>query len=200
MSLAHALHGREKGQNDKNECYTPEYAVEPLIPYLKKYILVNGKSPVIWEPTDPEGTRGITTALRKAGFKVVTTGLPDVSFYDVKEPLGDIVVTNPPYSGGNKERFLKKLFEWEIPWAMLLPLTCLEGKNRGKLWQKFGVELLVFDDRVNFIKPEYPKDNLLGDKNLKQRDRSGSCWFNTSWFCSGILPEKLIFTHLEKME
>jgi hypothetical protein len=42
--------------------------------------------------------------------------------------------------------------------------------------KRFGV--LVLDRRVEFTR--------------------GAVWFNTSWFCYGILPQQLIFAELEK--
>ena len=58
---------------------------------------------------------------------------------------------------------------------LLLPLTALEGKERTKLYRKYGIELIVLDKRINFMKEK---------KNV---------WFNTSWFCSGVCNEKLKF-------
>ncbi len=34
---------------------------------------------------------------------------------------------------------------------MLLPLTTLEGIERGRLFQKEDVQVLIFDRRINFI-------------------------------------------------
>lgn len=58
---------------------------------------------------------------------------------------------------------------------LLLPLTALEGKERGKLYREKGIELIVLDKRINFMKEK---------KNV---------WFNTSWFCYGICNKLLIF-------
>lgn len=62
---------------------------------------------------------------------------------------------------------------------MLLPITALEGKTRGAMFREHGIELMVFDGRVEFMK------------------KKGN-WFNTSWFCHKVLPEKLIFEELKK--
>ena len=63
---------------------------------------------------------------------------------------------------------------------MLMPLTTLETGTRGKLFNKYGVECLVFDKRVQFM--ENKKAN----------------WFNTSYFCWKILPFRLMFENLDK--
>jgi hypothetical protein len=60
------------------------------------------------------------------------------------------------------------------------PMFALEGVCRGAMYRdmgrKFGV--LVLDRRVEFT--------------------GGSVWFNTSWFCYGILPRQLVFAELRK--
>lgn len=48
------------------------------------------------------------------------------------------------------------------------------------MFREKGIELLIFDKRINFL-------------NQKK-----SNWFNTSWFCWNVLPDKLIFEELEK--
>lgn len=58
---------------------------------------------------------------------------------------------------------------------MLLPITALEGKERGKLYKEKGIELVVLDKRINFMKEK---------KNV---------WFNTSWFCHRICNKQLNF-------
>ena len=85
----------------------------------------------------------------------------------------DVIITNPPYS--LKNEFLQKCYEYNKPFMLLLPLTALEGKERGKLYREKGIEVIVLDKRINFMKEK---------KNV---------WFNTSWFCSGVCNEKLKF-------
>lgn len=46
------------------------------------------------------------------------------------------------------------------------------------MYKQNGIEIMVFNKRINFMK-----------------DKKGS-WFNTSWFCHNVLPEKLIFEEL----
>lgn len=85
----------------------------------------------------------------------------------------DVIITNPPYS--LKNEFLKKCYEYNKPFALLLPLTALEGKERGKLYKNKGIEIIVLNKRINFMKE---KNNV---------------WFNTSWFCHEICKELLNF-------
>ena len=49
------------------------------------------------------------------------------------------------------------------------------------MYRKNGIEVMVFDSRVEFLK-------------------KGGNWFNTSWFCWNILPNQLIFEELKAKE
>lgn len=150
--------------------YTPEYAIKPLLEFIPKGI-------TIWECCD-FGNSKITSVLKEYGCKVISTDKEENFLeYNLKENY-DMIITNPPYS--IKDEFIKRCYELNKPFALLLPITSLEGKNRGKMFKKYGVEVLVLDSRINFT--------------LK---KSGS-WFNSSWFCYKVLPDKLIFKELIK--
>jgi hypothetical protein len=156
-----------------DEFFTPAYAVEPLLKYIPREW-------TIWEPTDTTGKSEIAKALRKHGNKVIATGKTETDFLYGSVPRGgfDCVITNPPYS--LKDDFLIRCYELEKPFALLLPITALEGVRRGSLFRDMGEQfgVLVLDRRVEFT--------------------GGSVWFNVSWFCGGVLPSQIIFAQLEK--
>lgn len=157
-------------KNEKNdELYTPEYAIKPLLKYLPK-------NKIIWECTDFGGSN-ITKVLKENGYKVISTHKKDFDFLkDNPDFKFDIIITNPPYS--LKDEFIKKCYEYQKPFCLLLPITSLEGIERGKMFRKNNIELLVLDRRCEFM--------------------NKSCYFNTSWFCWNILPKQLIFEELIK--
>ena len=161
-------------QNIKNdELYTPEYAIKPLLKYLPKNIK-------IWECTD-YGSSNITKILKENKYEIIKTHKDNFDFLNDKPNFEfDMIITNPPYS--LKDEFIKKCYEYKKPFALLLPITSLEGIERGKMFRENGIELLVFDRRCNFIYDNAKKSN----------------WFNTSWFCHNILPRQLIFEELKK--
>jgi hypothetical protein len=151
---------------------TPDYAIEPLL----KYIMPEW---TVWEPTDTVGKSRITALLRNNGNRVISTGIAELDFILGKPDFDfDCIVTNPPYSVKND--FIFQCMEWRKPFALLMPLTALEGVRRGSMYRSMGRDfgVLVLDRRVEFT--------------------GGSVWFNTSWFCYGILPGQLIFAELEK--
>ena len=161
-------------KNEKNdELYTPDYAIKPLLKYLPK-------NKIIWECTD-FGNSNITKVLRENGYKVISTHKKDFDFLiDNANFEFDIIITNPPYS--LKDEFLRKCYEYKKPFCLLLPITSLEGIERGKMFRENDIQLLVLDRRCNFIYNNAKKSN----------------WFNTSWFCWNILPKQLIFEELIK--
>ena len=161
-------------KNEKNdELYTPDYAIKPLLKYLPK-------NKIIWECTD-FGNSNITKVLKENGYKVISTHKKDFDFLmDDPDFEFDMIITNPPYS--LKDDFLKKCYEHDKPFCLLLPITTLEGIERGKMFRENDIQLLVLDRRCNFIYDNCKKSN----------------WFNTSWFCWNVLPKQLIFEELIK--
>ena len=154
-------------KNTKNdELYTPREAIYPILKYLDK-------TKIYWECTD-FGDSNIRKVLVENGFKVIATRKDEFDFLK-DDPLFrfDAIITNPPYS--IKDKFLKRCYELDKPFALLLPLTALEGKERGKLYKEKGIELVVLDKRINFMKEK---------RNV---------WFNTSWFCYKICDKQLNF-------
>lgn len=96
----------------------------------------------------------------------------------------DYIISNPPYS--IKNQILKHLYKLGIPFAMLMPLTTLETMKRQEIFKKNGLDLILFDKRVNFIKNK-------------------SNWFNTSYFSWNLIKQtsfdyqsKIIFDNFEK--
>jgi len=158
----------ENGSHD--EYWTPAYAVTPLLKHIPK-------GATVWECTDTEGKSEIARVLREHGCTVVTTGRRKFDFlFDEPDFHFDYIITNPPYS--KKDQFIERCYELKKPWAMLMPLTTLEGVVRGQMFRKKGLEVMVFDRRVEYI--------------------GKSCWFSSAWFCNKVLKQKLIFAELVK--
>jgi hypothetical protein len=155
-----------------NEVYTPEIAILPLLPYLKK-------GWVVWDCAFGSGR--LAKHFTREFFKVV--GNKDIDFLKHDFLDYDIIVTNPPYS--LKDKFLERAFEIGKPFAFLLPTTALGEQKRGKLFRKYGIQLIVPDKRINFEIPSGKK----------------SAWFHTSWFCYKLsLPKDLMFVELKEVE
>jgi hypothetical protein len=160
------------GRSD--EFGTPKVAWDILKPYIKE-------DWTIWESAWGKGELG--EHMIKDGFEVVGTPLEEKEKWDffIDKPIQwDCIITNPPYS--IKEKFLRRCFELETPFALLMPLTALEGKKRGELYKKYGIQLIIPNKRINFRTPS---------------GKGSGAWFQTAWFCYGLnLPKDLMFVEL----
>ena len=145
-----------------DEVYTPKEALYSLVPFVPK-------NWIIWECASGKGM--LAQHLREEGYSVV---LGENFFTDNFH--ADCIITNPPYS--IKDDFLERAFGLGKPFAFLLPLTALEGKFRGSLYRKHGIQLIIPNGRIHFIIPSGKK----------------SAWFQTAWFTYGLnLPKDLMF-------
>lgn len=154
-----------------DELYTPAYAVAPLLKYIPE------SARMIWCPCDKEESN-IVQELRGVGYRVIASHIDDGRDFLTWQPDNfDMIITNPPYS--IKDTIIKRCYELGKPFALLLPITALEGIQRGNMYRQNGIGLVVFDKRVEFYK--------------------GSCWFNTGWFIhSSKTDNRLFFERLEK--
>lgn len=110
-----------------DEIYTPDYAIYPLLKHLPKNI-------IIWESTD-YGESNITKVLKENGYTVISTHKNNFDFLTDKPDFKfDMIITNPPYS--LKDQFIEKCYSYNKPFALLLPITALEGVKRNRLYEK----------------------------------------------------------------
>lgn len=122
--------------------------------------------------------------LRGGGHVVVYThkdqGIDFLKYHkdDVKD--FDYIISNPPFS--IKNDVLKHLYHLGKPFMVLLPLNALETRTRTDMFKKYGLDLIVFDKRVNFIAN---KGN----------------WFSSAYFTWKVFGEnKIIFERLDNNE
>ena len=160
----------------KDEYYTKDYAIFPIIKYLEK-----GKT--IWCPFDKEESNYVKI-FRAKGFKVILSHIEDGKDffkYTPKEHY-DYIISNPPYS--LRQPILEKLFNLEKPFALLINISGLfDSKKRFSLFKDNPFEIMVFNKRVDYIKTE--KNN-------------SSPPFSSIYLCNRILPSKFIFQELDR--
>lgn len=129
---------------------------------IQKYI---PKDEVIWEPFYCDGQSG--KDLRALGFTVIHE---PVDFY--KEPRGDVVVSNPPFS--TTKQVLTQLVEWNKSFILILPAS--------KITTQYFRALFAGDTRLQII---IPKKRIQFTK--KKRDgtleRGGNCNFDCLYVC-----------------
>ncbi len=162
-----------------DEVYTPFYAVEPLLEFIDK-------DKTIWCPFDEDWSAFVQT-FKENGFKVINSHLKDgKDFFEYEPDHYDLIISNPPFS--KKDEVLKRCYELNKPFSLLLPVNSIQGKKRVSSFKKYGLELLIFDLRVDYHTngnfETYTKGNHFG----------------SAYFCKGFLPEKLVFKELKKYE
>lgn len=120
---------------------------------------------------------------RAAGFKVIHSHIDEDKnffFYEPEEPY-DIIISNPPFS--QKDNVLKRLYELNKPYAMLLPIPTLQGQARFP-WMKDGLQYLGFDKRINYYM----------NQDFTQVQKGVS--FGSCYLCKKFLPKDLIIEEL----
>ena len=141
---------------------TPPEAIIPLLHYLNP-------AWQIWECACGNGN--LVKAFQSYGFDVVGSDIlsgHDLLLEEIENY--DCIVTNPPFK--YKQQFMERCYQLGKPFALLLPLTTLETKKRQELMKQFGVEIILFDKRINFETPN-------------KVDKSSS-WFATAWFTNWL--------------
>lgn len=172
----------KRGKFEKpDECYTPKEAILPLLEFLP-CLNKTKEDLVIWDCAFGSGR--LAEHFNDFGYDVV--GYKDIDFLkpELEESLGfDVIITNPPYS--IKDKFLERAFKIGKPFAFLLPTKALGEQKRGEMFNKYGIQMIIPHERINFEIPSKKK----------------SAWFHTSWFVYGWnLPSDLNFVSIKELQ
>lgn len=163
---------------EDNELYTPYYATDHIIKYLPK-------DKIIWCPFD-ENWFAFYNRLKEEGYNVVRSSLAEgQDFFNYEPEKWDIIVSNPPFS--IKDKVLERLYSFNKPFAVLLPLNSLQGKTRYKYF-KDGIQILSFDARICYHNKKHMDSVVKGSP------------FATAYFCRDLLPKDLIVEKLVTYE
>lgn len=169
-----------------DECQTPGYAVDPLLPYIDPGM-------VAWEPACLRGGKSqIADKLEQHGCQVIRTGWHDGDDFFAFGPdsanvrRADIVITNPPYS--MKYYWMRRLYELRLCWALLIPVETIASRTGLEMYEKWGWEELRLKRRVNFGMPNKGFADETGWKSSAQ--------FPVWWICRWVLPFPVIVRDL----
>jgi hypothetical protein len=170
--------GNEEDPRDFDDCQTPPYALDPLIPYLDYYR-------TIWEPARGDGQ--LVEAFFDSGYteyQIISSSIQDgQNFFSYEPPGWECLVTNPPYSV--KYPWLKRCYELGKPFALLLPVATLGARQAQELFRAFGVQIIFMDQRVDFKMPN--------------KGYQGNAQFAVAWFTWQLsLETDMVFTSIEK--
>ena len=164
-----------KTNKASDEVYTPSEAIEPILKYIDKDL-------TIWCPFDKEYSYYVK-CLQANGNKVIYSHIDDDKnfFYYEPEEHYDLIISNPPFS--IKDDIIKRLYELNKPYAILLPIPTLQGQKRFPYMK--DCQALIFDRRINYY--------MTPEKKQVQKGVS----FGSFYLCRNFLPRDLIFEKLQ---
>lgn len=160
-----------------DEFYTPRYAIEPILKYVRK-------GSTVWCPFDTEQSLFVKM-LREHGCKVINTHLSNgEDFFKIEEEC-DCIISNPPYSC--KGEVLERLFKLGKPFAMLVGVVGLfESQKRFNMFKSNAFEIMYFNKRVSYFKSYEDLKPALNPP------------FSSVYVCSKMLPERIVFEEINK--
>ncbi len=155
-----------KGKND--ECYTCRYAVEPLLEFLPQF-----KDKIIWCPFDMEESEFVKV-FRENGYNVVNSHISTgQDFYQYEPEKWDVIISNPPFT--NKKEIFKRAISFNKPFCLLMTLTWLNDRAPKLLFKNIGLQLLMFETRMQF----------------KNKNTDKAINFSSAYFCRDFLPSRV---------
>jgi len=160
------------GNND--ECYTPKYAVNPIIKYIPK-------DAVVWCPFDTSKSEFVKEISKTN--KVISSHIlnyEDFYTYEPKEKW-DIIISNPPFTG--KRKIFERALSFNKPFALIMSNTWLNDAAPKQLFMEKDLQLLLFDKRIKFM--------------LQNGKQNNKITFSSSYFCWNFLPKQIIMEELE---
>lgn len=154
-----------KGNND--ECYTPAYAVKPILKYIKK-------DAIVWCPFDTSESEFVKLISKqnKVIFSHISEGK---DFFEYEPDVWDVIISNPPFT--NKRKYFERALSFNKPFALLMSNTWLNDAAPKQLFKERDLQLLMFDKRIKY-----------NDEN--------KITFSSSYYCWAFLPKQIIMETL----
>ena len=156
-------------QGNNDECYTPAYAVKPIVKYIPK-------DWVVWCPFDKEDSEFVKQ-IKANGNKVIATHIENGQDFFAYEPdeHWDCIISNPPFTG--KRHIFERAFSFNKPFALLMALTWLNDSAPKQLFMERDLQLLMFDKRIKFLNHGIIQDKIT---------------FSSAYYCWNFLPKQII--------
>ena len=150
------------GNND--ECYTPDYAVKPILKYIPE-------GATVWCPFDTEASEFVRLISKQN--KVIKSHLDDGQDFLQWQPKEhwDVIVSNPPFS--NKRKFFERALSFNKPFALIMTNTWLNDSTPKILFHDKDLQLLMFDKRMEFNQSDGKVNNKIT--------------FSSSYYCWNFL-------------
>lgn len=164
-----------------DECYTPWYAITPIIKYIDQHFDFSFKEIrwqfTIWCPFDTENSEFVRV-FREAWYKVISSHIDNWQDFYTYEPEEhwDIIISNPPFT--NKRQIFERALSFGKPFALLMSLTWLNDSAPKQLFMEKDLQLLMFDKRIQY-------------------DNQKKITFSSAYYCHDFLPKQIIMEKLK---
>lgn len=160
------------GKND--ECWTPEYAVRPIL----KYVPSGAK---VWCPFDTPRS-AFVKLIPNVVYSHIWEGQ---SFFDYEPEDWDVIVSNPQFTGYRK--VIERALDFGKPFALLGSMLRLNDKYPAWSFYERGkqMQMLKYDRRIIF---ENHGGNPLG-KMIP---------FNSGYYAWNFFPKDLVLEELPR--
>lgn len=165
--------------NPNDEFYTPNYAIEPILKYLKP----NSKILCPFDTLESNYVKLFTIN----GHQVINSHITEGNdFFNLEiDDSIDYIISNPPYS--LKFEVFDKLFKLGKPFAMLVGVVGLfESQKRFQMFKDNKFEIMYFDKRISYFKSYQDQVTKLNPP------------FSSVYITKDILPETIIFENIDK--
>lgn len=157
---------------NNNECYTPDYAVEPILKYISK-------DAIVWCPFDTKQSEFVKqiSKTNKVIYSHIKNGK---DFFTYEPKKWDLIISNPPFT--NKRKFFERALSFNKPFALIMTNTWLNDSAPKQLFKEKELQLLMFDKRMKFISPDGRDNNKIT--------------FSSSYYCWNFLPKQIIMEEI----
>lgn len=157
-------------------CQTPDYALDPIVPYLYAMQERLGRQLIVWEPAAGEGL--LVGYLRDLGFAVVAGDILTGQdyFLDSSEPEAyDIQLTNVPFS--KKVEWMRRAACRSKAFALLMPSVTMFNRGGALVVAEFGIEIVAPLRRIDYKMPNI---------GWGEGKRKSTAQFHSSWYTRGF--------------
>lgn len=170
----------DKVANSGNdEFYTPAYAIEPILKYIKS-------GSTVWCPFDTDSSLFVKL-LKGHGCNVIHSHIEDGFDFFIHKPDQefDYIISNPPYS--KKGEVFDRLFSLGKPFAMLVGVVGLfESQKRFQMFKNNSFEIMYLNKRVAYF------------KSYDEQKPSLNPPFSSVYICHAMLPDRIVFEEINK--
>ena len=159
-------------EGNYDECYTPHYAVKPILKYIPK-------DAIVWCPFDTKESEFVKqiSNTNQVEYSHINNGQ---DFFQYEPDDWDIMLSNPPFT--NKRKYFERALSFNKPFALIMTNTWLNDSAPKQLFEDKDLQLLMFDKRMKFNSP----DGRSNDKIT----------FSSSYYCWNFLPKQIIMDKL----